>query len=172
MTTGTAAICGRGHVLSLYSESPVFGLVPDRCPQCGATVITTCAACGSPIAGAHIPNLGPRAQISFDIDAMQSSYQRPNFCTQAECGAAMPWADRQTRIWEIENRLVDEVADEHDRLVLREQLEALTADNLDDAEIDRRWRKVAALGGRAFNRVMTDVGLPLLNAKLKHDLGL
>ena len=46
------------------------------------------------------------------------------------------------------------------------------AHDLNDADIYRRWKKVAALSGQAFTRVMTDVGLPLLNARLRRDLGL
>lgn len=172
MTTGTAAICRRGHVLSVFAESSVFGVVPELCPECGANVITTCASCGSRIAGVDIPDGGPRVRVSLDADAMERAYRRPNFCTSGDCGVALPWADRQARIWEIENRLVAAVPDEHDRLVLHEQLEALTESGLDEAEAERRWQRVATLGDRTFARVMTDVGLPLLNAKLRKDLGL
>lgn len=172
MTTGTAVICRRGHVLSVFAEYSAFGVVPELCPECGATVITTCPSCGSKITGGHIPDGGPRVRVSVDADAMERNYRRPNFCTSGDCGVALPWADRQARIWEIENRLVVDVPDEHDRLVLREQLEALLEDDLDEGETERRWQRIAALGGRAFTRVMTDVGLPLLNAKLRKDLGL
>ena len=172
MTVGTAAICRRGHVLSVYSEYSIFGHVPEVCDECGARVLRECEACSSPIAGAVIPDGARGVRINIDADVMIAEYRRPNFCTSADCAAAFPWANRQARIWEVENRLASELEDENQRLVLREQLEALANDDLDERDAGRRWRRVADLSGQAFARVMTEVGLPLLNAALKRELGL
>jgi hypothetical protein len=172
VTLGTAAVCLRGHVATVYSEYEAFGYVPDRCGTCGAQIITTCPACSTGIAGVFLADLGPRYEMKIDISALERSYEVPNFWIARDCGAALPWADRTARIWELENRLRDNVLEEHDRLILREQLQALMNPDIADEEASRRWRRVREIGGKAFGRAMTDVALPLLDAKLKQDLGL
>lgn len=162
----------RGHVISVYSEYEVFGHVPDRCALCGAEILKNCPVCGQPLLGAHIADPGHQYRVSIDADVLERQYRTPNFCTAAACGAALPWADRTARIWEVENRLREEVDDEHRRLLLREHLTALLEPDLSDEEAARRWQHVREIGGKAFTRVMTDVALPLLNAKLRKDLGL
>lgn len=62
---------------------------------------------------------------------------------------------------------------EGERLELREQLEALShRDGLDEDEEARRWSKVKELGGKASGRVLTDLALPFIRAKVQEKLGI
>lgn len=84
-----AAICRRGHVEARNIEDTV---ISERCPKCGAEILTSCPGCGARIRGYHwIPGVA------------HGSYTRPQFCDS--CGRPFPWLDRPGRIYELENLL-------------------------------------------------------------------
>jgi hypothetical protein len=64
-----------------------------------------------------------------------------DFCDA--CGSALPWASRQARLWELENRLEESTdLSEPDRLTLREQIEALQQSDLPEEEQVERWTRI------------------------------
>jgi predicted RNA-binding Zn-ribbon protein involved in translation (DUF1610 family) len=94
-----AAICRRGHPVAVCTT--VYP-VSDRCPDCGAKVLTACEKCGGPIQGVY------KAPGVMPIEHM---YRPPAFCTS--CGSPHPWASRDARIHELENILDEQGLDEH-----------------------------------------------------------
>lgn len=123
-----AAVCKRGHV---QARDITDREVAERCPTCGAKVLTACANCGFRIRGHyHVPGV-----ISLGGD-----YEPPQFCDK--CGSPFPWLDRQGRIFELENMLDDEDLDAATELAVREQLRALASTDLDEDEEQRRWERV------------------------------
>jgi hypothetical protein len=106
----------------------------ERCTKCGAKVLRACPECGHRIRGDyHVEGV---VAVGFETPV-------PSFCDR--CGAAFPWVDRQGRIYELENRLDDEDISEGERLIVREQLEALLDADLDEREAARRWKKIREL---------------------------
>ena len=86
-----------GTYRALNGATNVAGEVGERCPTCGANVLTGCPKCRTRIRGYyHVPGV-----TSFTGD-----YTPPRFCDS--CGAPFPWLDRQGRIFELENMLDDE----------------------------------------------------------------
>jgi hypothetical protein len=83
-------------------------------------------------------------------------YEPPDFCDN--CGAAHPWVGRQGRIYELQNRLEDEGLDRADELVVREQLDALVSEDLDDDEQRKRCGKVKQLAPKLWEQSQ-----PLIN---------
>lgn len=77
------------------------------------------------------------------VVAIGFAYDPPDFCH--ECGAPFPWVGRQGRIYELENLLDGEDLDSADELAVREQLQALAGDDLDEEEQTRRWKRVKKL---------------------------
>jgi hypothetical protein len=123
-----AAICKRGHT---QTQDLTLGEVGERCPTCGAKVLTGCPKCRTRIRGYyHVSGV-----ISFTGD-----YAPPRFCDS--CGAPFPWLDRQGRIFELENMLDDEDLDDASELAVREQLRALADPDLDEDEERKRWERV------------------------------
>jgi hypothetical protein len=108
-----------------------IGAYTERCPTCGAEVLTKCPSCGTRIRGYYYV----RGVVGFG-----SEYQPPDFCDQ--CADPMPWLSRQGRIYQLENLLDEENLDPADELAVREQLHALAAGDLDDDEQKRRWERV------------------------------
>ena len=152
-----AAICKRGHVETSNIERTQ---VSPRCHQCGAQILTQCPACNFRIRGYHyIPNV------------VHGSYTKPDFCDG--CGAAFPWVDRKGRIYELQNRLDDEELDSATELVEREQLEALTNPDLDEAEQVRRWQRIKTAAPDFLLKAATNpIVTSLLTAEGKKQLGL
>jgi hypothetical protein len=100
-----AAICRRGHVQTIDLTHSEVG---ERCPTCGAKVLTACPTCQARIRGHyHIPG----------VVHLDSGYTPHRFCDS--CGKPFPWLDRQGRIFELENMLDDEDLDDADELGLR-----------------------------------------------------
>lgn len=126
-----AAICKRGHV---QTQDLTLGEVGERCPECGAHVLTECPACATRIRGHYdIPGV-----VSFG-----DHYEPPRFCDS--CGAPFPWLDRQGRIYELENLLDAEELDAAAELAVREQLRALANADLDEDDERKRWERVKRL---------------------------
>jgi hypothetical protein len=68
-------------------------------------------------------------------------YTPGQFCHQ--CGSPYPWANRQARLYELENILQeDDTLTDADRLTLREQIEALMNPDLDETEEAERWKRL------------------------------
>lgn len=148
-----AAICRRGHV---QTEDLTHGEVGDRCPTCGAKVLTSCPACSTRIRGYyHVPG----------VIALGTEYKAPRFCDA--CGKPFPWLDRQGRIFELENMLDDEDLDAAAELAVREQLTALANPDLDENDERRRWERVRRLapglweksGARAIIETVVSAGV-------------
>ena len=155
---GPAAVCKRGHVetsdLTLHPPSP-------RCEECGARVLTACPACNSRIRGRYfVPGV-----IGV------SKYEKPNFCDS--CGAAFPWVGRKARVYELQNRLDDEELDSATELLVREQLEALTSPDLDEAEQLKRWQRIKSAAPDFLVKAATSpIVTSLVTAEAKKQLGL
>lgn len=154
----TAAICRRGHVetsdISLQSE------VPDRCITCGSTVITECGACSHRIRGLYL------------VESMwgtSGTFSKPSFCDK--CGAPHPWADRQARIYELQNILDEHDLDEGNRLAVREQLEALINPDLDEQDQIERWSRIRKLAP-AFMTSGQKIAESVMTAAIKAQMGL
>lgn len=134
----SALVCRRGHIESeaveirLEPDDPARGrfgegaaVLPMRCGRCGAILLRSCPSCEQRIRGAY-RGFGSAA------------YQPPDFCDR--CGAAMPWASRQARFFELEN-----ILDEATRLQVLEELEALRESQADDETAVRRWEVIHSL---------------------------
>jgi hypothetical protein len=130
-----AAVCKRGHVASFDTTS--LERVPPRCGTCGAGVLDKCPTCSAPIPGRIVSNVIGGTLWN------EGAYNLPNFCN--ECGVAYPWADREARIFELGNLLEAENLDDATQRAVREQLEALTSDDLDTEEQTQRWERVKKL---------------------------
>jgi hypothetical protein len=124
-----AALCKRGHVIASDMTDTE---IADRCPECGARVLTACHECGQRIRGLyHVPG-----------EFIGQVYEPPKFCDK--CGAPFPWAGRKERIHELQNLLDDdEDLDEATKLWVREQLDrVLHADPTDEREQRRLWQEL------------------------------
>ena len=151
-----AAVCRRGHLESAdINSDPVEG---GRCSDCGSEVLTACPECGTRIRGFIADSM----VITIDWD-------EPSFCDH--CGNAHPWANRQARIWELENLLDAENLPEAERLAVHEQLQRLESPDLDQDEEVERWRRVRDVapglfqsGRRIIESLVTEV--------IKRELGL
>lgn len=119
-----AAICRRGHFQTGDTET---NAVFDHCPECGAPVLTGCLSCGRRI----------RGWWRGGIDAERVV---PPFCEF--CGSPHPWADRKSRVYQLENLLDAEDLDEPTRLKVHSELEALSKSDLPEEEEAQRWRRV------------------------------
>src|ERR1700719_4061598 len=86
---GVAVVCGRGHVAT--ADTRLHGADGDRCPVCGATLLSNCPACASPIRGEYF--------VSGVI--VVSAWTPAEFCHV--CGSAFPWASWRSRVLELEN---------------------------------------------------------------------
>jgi hypothetical protein len=126
-----AAVCKRGHVITTNTTRRAS--VEERCPECGARVLTGCPECGHRIRGYYlVPGV-----MAFGDD-----YARPNFCD--DCGAPFPWVGRQERIYELQNRLDDdEELDAATKLWAGEMLDkVLATDPTDEKEQRRLWKEL------------------------------
>jgi hypothetical protein len=94
-----------------------------------------------------------------------------DFCDS--CGAPLPWASRQARIYELENLLdADESVEEATRVRVREELERLARDDESDmTEETKRWQRVQRLwpGMASMGQVVLT---SVLTAEMKRMLGL
>jgi hypothetical protein len=104
------AICSRGHIAGEWEA------MPDKrekvfCELCGGQIMARCSNCGAPTLG-----------WSQGYALVQRSSS--DFCQK--CGAAYPWASRQSIVNDIENRLErDRTLSDGDRRSLRESLASL-----------------------------------------------
>lgn len=154
-----AAVCRRGHTIS--SDVNIKDSVA-KCPTCGASVLTACASCGHRVQG--------RYKVE-SVASVSGFYTPPDSCDS--CGAPHPWASRQARLWELEN-LLDDNPDlsEADRLVISEQLQALSNPDLSEDEQVERWQKVKDLAPALFKssaRIVETVTTAFVMKKLGLD---
>ncbi|MEW1829397.1 DUF2321 domain-containing protein [Streptomyces sp. NPDC088196] len=129
-----AAVCRRGHVVEPnlsprtwveQSAATSSTNYPEKCTDCGAVVLTACISCGQPLPGGRPPLYEYRV--------------RP-FCA---CGAAMPWATRKERLYELQNIIEErEALSEADRLLVNEQIEALAREDLPEKQQNRAWQAI------------------------------
>jgi hypothetical protein len=166
----TAAICQRGHVLSVVNEADSVGA---RCRTCGAAILTECPACQTRVQGQRERFLalfeGGPALPSWE--PYEEEYERPSFC--GVCGNPYPWVGRQERIWEIENRLDLDGLDPGTALALREQLEALGEGEEDEDTQTRRWKRVFDLVPNFWERSgVKEIAVTVMTEVTKKQLGL
>ena len=136
-----ASVCRRGHVDSPdistggdWLEDGLTQRPPGKyCSGCGAEVLMGCESCKAPIRGiVKIPGV---------IVTGRRPYMPPRFCHS--CGLPYPWADRQTRLGEIENLIVRHgLAKGADELELREVIERLGNPELSDEKGVAGWSRV------------------------------
>ena len=105
------------------------------------------------------------------IVSVSASYTKPNFCDN--CAAVLPWAGRDARIYELQNRLDEEQLDAATELVVREQLEALMDPDLDEAEQVKRWKRIKTAAPDFLLKTATSpIVTSLATAEAKKQLGL
>jgi hypothetical protein len=154
-----AAICRRGHVESSVLTDP--SVILPRCSECGAKVLMACESCGGRIRGSYHPT--GRVFIS-------DPYDPPNFCDV--CGTPHPWASREVRFFELENLLEEEDLDPATQLKVRDELEQLRVDPLEEEATElERWVRVKKLAPgfyAAGERIIESV----VTAAVKAQLGL
>jgi hypothetical protein len=124
--------------------------------KCGAAILTNCEKCGAVIPGELV------GELIFD-------WEPPQFCL--ECSRPFPWLDRAGRVYLLENMLDREELDEATRFEVREELVALAAPDVDEAEQVRRWSKVKALAPglwQSGQRILVEI----VTAEAKAKLGL
>lgn len=156
-----AVVCKRGHVETKWVRPGDRKEIAARCPTCGADLLRGCPSCGIRIRGER--------EVPGVIGS--SRYSKPSFCDG--CGAAMPWATRQERIFELENLLDQETIDEADRVVVSDNLARMRSANLNDKQESQLWIEIAKRSGDALKspRVMNVVE-GLASAALRAQLGL
>lgn len=70
------------------------------------------------------------------------TYRRPGFCDY--CGDPHPWANRQARIYQLENILDEQDIDEAARLKAHEDLQTLRQSDLPEDEQIQLWQRIRA----------------------------
>lgn len=155
-----AAVCRRGHVQTRDTQ---YGEVTECCPRCGAKVLTTCPACNHRLRGDYV--------VPGVISASSKKPPLSSFCDS--CGSALPWADRKARIYELQNTLDDAELDSATELAIREQLEALTNADLDEADQITRWQRIKSAAPDLFGKITTHpVFVQVASAEARKQLGL
>lgn len=146
-----AAICRQGHIIT----SATWLMELSRfCETCGDEVEISYRECGAMVPGQMYqvyPFSGQRRLI-------EGAFQRPGLCSA--CGSPFLWIDRRELISELIKKLDDEDLTPHEKLVTREQLEALADPDLPEEEQRERWQrvrdmapKVLAASGRILERL-------------------
>jgi hypothetical protein len=80
---------------------------------------------------------------------------------------------RKARVYELQNRLDDEELDSATELLVREQLEALTSPDLDEAEQLKRWQRIKSAAPDFLVKAATSpIVTSLVTAEAKKQLGL
>ena len=167
-----AAICQRGHVLSVVNEDDSVGA---KCRRCGGAVLTECPACHAPIPGRRewekfLAQSGYSPALT-SWEPYEEEYEPPSFC--GACGVPYPWVGRQERIWEIENRLGLDGLDAATSLALREQLDALGEGQEDDATQVTRWKRVRELLPSIWEPSgVKEIAVTVMTEAVKKQLGL
>ena len=136
-----SAICTRGHVHSRDLDPRQDSYVPDRCSLCGSEFMISCGRCKVRIAGTLVR---PGSYWNLPPD------ENPGFCDN--CGCIFPWATHEQKIFELENRLFLEIADEHDRAVISEQLGKLKNLNMEIQDEKKIWDKIKSKAGDALKK--------------------
>jgi hypothetical protein len=105
------------------------------------------------------------------VISLGDEYKPPDFCD--DCGSPLPWVSRQGRIFELMNLLDEEELDSAAQLEVREQLEALTSPDLDDAEITRRWKRIKTRAPGLWEQSgARSIMESLVSAAIKSQIGL
>jgi len=165
MSRYSAAVCMRGHyrdtILDLHQPGRIVTAPQDTeafCSECGAPVITECPKCSGRLLGAYegVVGVGP---------------EKPeNFCFS--CGSPYPWADRESLIMQLRNKLEFEPGlDDAARLEVAEQIAVLSGpdeDNKRRQKAGEALRKLAPKGWEAAQPILQT----LLSAELRKTLGL
>lgn len=140
------AICKRGHKYSTRLDPAKNDFAPDKCTTCGKEILVKCPNCDCRIRGNKVGG------GYFDFEEADA----PGFCDN--CGHLFPWATREQRIFELENRLdVDEI-DEEDRKIIGQELAKLVNPDLPAEEEQRIWNKISEKAGQTFrNPVVIEV---------------
>lgn len=132
----TAQICLNGHCTNDAIRSAP-SLSQDFCDKCGASTITACPSCHTPIHGYyHVPGV-----ISLGFE-----YSPPSYCHK--CGAPYPWTEARLQ---AARELADELDDltPEEREALKGSLDDLVADTPRTALAATRFKKLVSKAGPA-----------------------
>ncbi|MDR3560640.1 MAG: DUF2321 domain-containing protein [Negativicutes bacterium] len=114
----SAQICENGHIVNLVAEyQPERN--QDYCLHCGASTITNCPSCSSPIQGARL--LMRQTWISVrnkgtEIHVDPNNFAFPKFCIQ--CGIAFPWTKKKEQMLREYIVNVSDLSEEDKQLLL------------------------------------------------------
>lgn len=172
MLETSMSVCRRGHMLSPSTEkSGIFGVVGAHCPTCGAVVTNQCSNCHEAIPGMQWDER-PGVTYSIDFDESMATWAEkvPKFCHG--CGKAYPWAGRAEQLFELENRLIEEVdLSESEQLLLVERM-ALLHEHPSVREEEEIWEHLSISVGTRFAPIASRVASGLLTAKIRAAIGL
>lgn len=152
-----SAICEEGHQYTRSMSWMEETYVPNKCPECGANVLTGCRGCDLRIPGELV---GGNLLFTSPPNTL------PYFCE--DCGAMYPWAGKEQKIYELKNRLRLEGLEEADFKEISEQLEKLKRDDLSSEDEKRVWAKVKEKAGAVLsNEGIMDLMLSIAGKVLK-----
>ena len=161
----TAQICTNGHVITESSVSSPQ-LTQKFCDKCGASTITNCPNCNTPIRGYY-----HEAHLAFEeIDTMVNEIVNPppetilnydtspSFCP--ECGKPYPWTEAKLK---AAKELSDELENlsSEERETLKKSLDDIVRDTPQTTVAANRFKKLVAKAGKVaadgFRDILVDV---------------
>jgi len=152
-----AAICMRGHFANGMIGSQIQRLIPARCKDCGAPIITECQSCSTPLLG-------------YYRDVMSVNFEPDMFCTG--CGQPYPWADREAIVHHLENLLLySDALDHAARLEVTEQLEILASPSKPEKSRVAAGERIKRLAPQAWS-LAGPIVTTIVSAEMKSKLGL
>ncbi len=138
-----AAICKRGHV---YTSDLHQMPKTQKCQTCGAQIITQCQNCNVSVRG---------TEVYEHVGGWAGSYDPPDFCFN--CGTPFPWVSRQGRIYQLQNILDEQDMDEATRLKVREQLESLLDQDVNEDKEIKIWKSI-----KGKSPELISAGMPII----------
>jgi len=136
-----AQICINGHMINpFYSSSPQFN--KNFCDKCGASTISKCNYCNTPILGRY------RSHITTAV------FKPSSFCH--ECGKAYPWTEAKLR---AAQELSDEIENltEEERETLKKSLDDIVRDTPQTPLASTRFKKIVAKAGKVAADGLKDI---------------
>jgi len=150
-TYDTAQICINGHVITeYYNEFPQFR--KKYCSDCGASTITSCQNCNTPIRGGY----------SESFTSSQSP--APSFCHN--CGKPYPWVESKLK---AARELSDETENltDDERESLKKSLDDIIRDTPQTPLATTRFKKLAAKAGKVAADGLRDILIDIASEAAK-----